>query len=74
MRSRTEDLKRQQLNDKQWQKHYYHHQQSYLRARLLAIKFLSEGKTRTEAAQLVNTQVHPSYVISRKTQCNEESK
>lgn len=30
------------------------HQQSYLRARLLAIKFLAEGKTRTEVTQLVN--------------------
>jgi transposase len=54
MRSRTEDLKRQQLNLEQWQKYYYHHQQSYLRARLLAIKFLSEGKTRTEVSELVN--------------------
>jgi transposase len=54
MRSRTEDLKRQQLNLEQWQKYYYHNQQSYLRAKLLAIKFLSEGKTRTEVSQLVN--------------------
>ena len=30
------------------------HQQSYLRARLLAIKFLAEGKTRGEVSELVN--------------------
>ncbi len=54
MRSRTQDLKKQQLNREQWQKLYYQNQQSYLRARLLAIKFLAEGKTRTEVSEIVN--------------------
>lgn len=54
MGNRTIDFQKQQLNDKQWQLLYYQNQQSYLRARLLAIKFLAEGKTRTEVSQLVN--------------------
>jgi transposase len=54
MRKRTQELKKQQLDDKQWQLLYYQNQQSYLRARLLAIKFLAEGKTRTEVSKLVN--------------------
>ncbi|MEL7421118.1 MAG: IS630 family transposase, partial [Cyanobacteria bacterium J06555_3] len=54
MRSRTQEVKKRQLDLEQWQKLYYHNQQSYLRARLLAIKFLTEGKTRTEVTQLVN--------------------
>ncbi len=54
MGSRTQDLKKQQLNLEHWQKLYYQNQQSYLRARLLAIKFLAEGKTRTDVSQLVN--------------------
>lgn len=36
-----------------WQKLYYKHQQTYLRQRLLAIKYLWEGKTRPEVTQLV---------------------
>ena len=47
-------MKKQQLDLEQWQKLYYQNQQSYLRARLLAIKFLAEGKTRTEVSELVN--------------------
>jgi transposase len=54
MRSRTQDFKKQKLNLEQWQKLYYQNQQSYLRVRLLAIKLLSEGKTRIEVAQSVN--------------------
>lgn len=54
MRSRTQDFQKQQLNLEQWQKLYYQNQKSYLRARLLAIKFLAEGKTRTEVSQLVD--------------------
>lgn len=54
MSSRTKELKKRQLNLEQWQKLYYQNQKSYLRVRLLAIKFLSEGKTRTEVSQLVN--------------------
>ncbi len=54
MRSRTQKLKQKELNIEQWQKLYYQNQQSYLRTRLLAIKFLAEGKTRTEVTKLVN--------------------
>lgn len=54
MGSRTEKLKQKQLNLEQWQKLYYQNQQSYIRARLLAIKFLAEGKTRKEVSQLLN--------------------
>lgn len=54
MRGRTQELKKKQLDLEQWQKLYYQNQQSYLRARLLAIKFLAEGKTRTEVSQLLN--------------------
>ena len=54
MGSRTQRLKQKQLNLEQWQKLYYQNQQSYIRARLLAIKFLAEGKTRKEVSQLLN--------------------
>lgn len=54
MESRTQKLKQKQLNLEQWQKLYYQNQQSYIRARLLAIKFLAEGKTRKEVSQLLN--------------------
>lgn len=54
MGSRTQKLKKQQLNLEQWQKLYYQNQQSYLRARLLAIKLLAEGKTRTEVSRLLD--------------------
>lgn len=54
MRGRTQKWKKQQLNLEEWQKLYYQNQQSYLRARLLAIKFLAEGKSRTEVSELVN--------------------
>ena len=54
MKSRTQKLKNQQLNIEQWQKLYYQNQPSYLRTRLLSIKYLAEGKTRTEVSQLLN--------------------
>ena len=54
MGNRTQEIKKQQLNLEQWQKLYYQNQQSYLRVRLLAIKFVAEGKTRTEVSQIVN--------------------
>jgi len=54
MRGRTQELKKQQLDLELWQKLYYQNQESYLRNRLLAIKFLTEGKTRTEVSELVN--------------------
>lgn len=36
-----------------WQKLYYQHQTAYIRTRLLAIKYLWEGKSRPEVAKLV---------------------
>ena len=36
-----------------WQKLYYKHPQAYLRQRLLAIKYLWEGKSRPEVTQLL---------------------
>lgn len=54
MRGRTQELKKQQLNLEKWQQLYYQNQQSYLRARLLAIKLIAEGKTRTQVSQLLN--------------------
>lgn len=51
--NRTFQLGEQQLDLELWQKLYYKHQQEYLRKRLLAIKYLYEGKTRTEVAELV---------------------
>ena len=54
MGSRKQKLKPKQLNLQQWQKLDYQNQQSYLRARLLALKFLAEGKTRKQVSQLLN--------------------
>ena len=36
-----------------WQKLYYKHPQAYVRQRLLAIKYLWEGKSRTEVTQIL---------------------
>ena len=36
-----------------WQKLYYKHQQEYLRKRLMAIKYLCEGKKRAEVSELL---------------------
>jgi transposase len=41
------------LDKKQWQRLYYKNQQAYIRQRLSAIRYLSEGKSRTEVATLV---------------------
>lgn len=53
MTSRTKRFYQIAPNWDLWQKLYYKHQQAYLRQRLLAIKYLWEGKTRPEVAQLV---------------------
>lgn len=42
-----------QLDLDLWQKLYYKHQQQYIRQRLLAIKYLYEGKSRREVAELL---------------------
>jgi transposase len=54
MTNRTFQLGEQELDLELWQKLYYKHQQEYLRKRLLAIKYLFEGKTRTEVVELIN--------------------
>lgn len=41
------------LDKKQWQRLYYKNQQAYIRQRLSAIRYLSEGKSRTEVVQLL---------------------
>ena len=52
--NRTFQLCDRQLDLDLWQKLYYKHQQEYLRQRLLAIKYLYEGKNRTEVSELLN--------------------
>lgn len=54
MTNRTFQLGERQLDLELWQKLYYKHQQEYLRKRLLAIKYLYEGKTRIEVSTLIN--------------------
>jgi transposase len=41
------------LDKKQWQRLYYKNQQAYIRQRLSAIRYLSEGKSRAEVAKIV---------------------
>ena len=41
------------LDKKQWQRLYYKNQQTYIRQRLSAIRYLSEGKSRAEVAQIL---------------------
>ena len=48
--NRTFRLGDRQLDLELWPKFYYKCQQEYLRKRLLAIKYLYEGKTRTDMA------------------------
>lgn len=54
MSSKTERLSQKTLDLKLWQKLYYKYQQEYLRKRLLAIKYLYEGKNRRKVAELLN--------------------
>lgn len=53
MTNRTFQLGERQLDLELWQKLYYKYQQEYVRKRLLAIKYLYEGKTRIEVSELV---------------------
>lgn len=53
MSRRTDKLAQIQPDWDLWQKLYYKYQQAYLRQRLLAIKYLWEGKSRLEVSQLV---------------------
>ena len=41
------------LDKKQWQRLYYKNQQTYIRQRLSAIRYLSEGENRAEVAQIL---------------------
>jgi hypothetical protein len=52
--NRTFRLGDPQLDLELWQKLYYKCQQEYLRKRLLAIKYLYEGKTRKEVSDLLD--------------------
>lgn len=52
--NRTFRLCDRQLNMELWQKLYYKSQQEYLRKRLLAIKYLYEGKSRTEVSEILD--------------------
>lgn len=49
----SQKLRLVSLDKKQWQRLYYKNQQAYIRQRLSAIRYLSEGKSRAEVAQLV---------------------
>jgi hypothetical protein len=53
MQNRTLQLSDRQLDLDLWQKLYYKHQKQYTRQRLLAIKYLYEGKSRREVTELL---------------------
>jgi transposase len=53
MMSRTKKFRQIQPDWDLWQKLYYKHPQAYIRQRLLAIKYLWEGKSRREVTQLI---------------------
>ncbi len=49
----SQKLRLVSLDRQQWQRLYYQNQQSYIRQRLSAIRYLSEGKSRAQVAALV---------------------
>ncbi len=53
MKNRTSKLREIEPNWELWQKLYYQNQQSYIRQKLLAIKYLWLGDSRPEVAQKV---------------------
>lgn len=53
-RQNSVPLRECQLDWDLWQKLYYKNQKQYLRKRLLAIRYLYEGKSRTEVSELLN--------------------
>jgi transposase len=53
MVSRTDKLRKIPPEWDLWQKLYYKHQQAYIRQRLLAFKYLWEGKSRSEVSQML---------------------
>ena len=54
VRNRTFQLGDRQLDLDLWQKLYYKYQKDYVRKRLLAIKYLYEGKNRTEVSAIIS--------------------
>ena len=52
--NRTFRLCDRQLDLDLWQKLYYNNQKEYLRKRLLAIRYLYEGKSRKQVSELLN--------------------
>lgn len=53
MVTRTHLLSDRLLDLERWKSLYYKHQQQYIRQRLLAIKYLYEGKSRKEISELL---------------------
>jgi hypothetical protein len=53
MINRTSELGERQLDLDVWQKLYYKEQKQYRRQRLLAIKYLYEGKSRREVTLII---------------------
>lgn len=51
MKNRTSLLREIEPNWELWQKLYYQHQQSYIRQKLIAIKYLWQGYSRPEVAK-----------------------
>lgn len=49
--NRTQALEQKILDEDQWQKLYYRHQQQYIRRRLDAIKLLKQGHSRSQVSQ-----------------------
>jgi transposase len=49
----SQRLRKSSLDKKQWQRLYYKNQQTYIRQRLSAIRYLSEGKSRAEVATIL---------------------
>ena len=53
MLSRTDRFRKIPPEWDLWQKLYYKHQRAYIRQRLLALKYLWEGKSRAEVSQIL---------------------
>jgi transposase len=49
----SQKLREVSLDKSQWQRLYYKNQQEYIRKRLSAIRYLSEGKSRAEVGKII---------------------
>jgi transposase len=49
----SQKLREVSLDKKEWQRLYYKNQQEYIRKRLSAIRYLSEGKSRAEVGKII---------------------